>query len=521
MRNQVVCLFVFLGLSCASGSAQELFSNFESGALGPWSVTDTVVNVEGPRTWTMQPDHFRWIYFGARGLSGQRPEFRIPALSFLGDLRGHEFVWSVDQIQWQAFDQNALDGFDFVFSNDRAFSQDTVFVAHHTPYPVSRMSDYVGDLSKQWHVFSTRSADRELAVGHVQELPLYGFRMTNPLVTAPKRKVVLVGGNHSGEMAGNFALEGFLDFLSGNDPRAKAMRNHADFYVYPLVDPLGRQEGYYRGNSQNPAADHNRFWGETAANDSGFQELQILSSAMRADTLADVDYTFDFHGFFSPGNQFVFTDTPGSETVFLEALMQLDPQIELQLDDAETPAGILEFWAKSSIGLQSDFAFTPELSPTQSVQQWKKSGEHYALALYLELGSPDFAVSPEEIDHLTGVLRNGSTDTQFDLNRDGVVSTLDREFLLAEVIGVNPGDADLNGEVGFADFLVLTAHFDTPSGWGGGDFSGDNRVGFADFLLLSQNFGTAIISVPEPNRMGSYCWLIVMWVLRRRASQSP
>lgn len=52
------------------------------------------------------------------------------------------------------------------------------------------------------------------------------------------------------------------------------------------------------------------------------------------------------------------------------------------------------------------------------------------------------------------------------------------------------GDADQNGEVGFSDFLLLSANFGkTDAVFADGDFNGDNMVNFADFLLLSMNFG--------------------------------
>jgi hypothetical protein len=66
-----------------------------------------------------------------------------------------------------------------------------------------------------------------------------------------------------------------------------------------------------------------------------------------------------------------------------------------------------------------------------------------------------------------------------------------------------PGDTDLDGEVTFADFLVLADNFGgRRKAWSQGDFDGDREVGFPDFLALSANFGGAANSsaaaVPEP-----------------------
>ena len=53
-----------------------------------------------------------------------------------------------------------------------------------------------------------------------------------------------------------------------------------------------------------------------------------------------------------------------------------------------------------------------------------------------------------------------------------------------------PGDADFNGTVDFADFLVVSNNFgQTETAWPRGDFDWDRKTTFADFLLLSANYG--------------------------------
>jgi len=57
------------------------------------------------------------------------------------------------------------------------------------------------------------------------------------------------------------------------------------------------------------------------------------------------------------------------------------------------------------------------------------------------------------------------------------------------------GDANGDGEVAFADFLILSSNFgraDADIVFADGDFNGDGEVGFADFLILSSNFGRQI-----------------------------
>ena len=53
-----------------------------------------------------------------------------------------------------------------------------------------------------------------------------------------------------------------------------------------------------------------------------------------------------------------------------------------------------------------------------------------------------------------------------------------------------PGDADMDGQVSFSDFLILSDNFGmSDADQGDGDFTGDGAVDFADFLILADEFG--------------------------------
>jgi len=55
------------------------------------------------------------------------------------------------------------------------------------------------------------------------------------------------------------------------------------------------------------------------------------------------------------------------------------------------------------------------------------------------------------------------------------------------------GDADGNGKVEFADFLIMSTNFGKQDAvWEDGDFDGNGKVEFADFLALSDNFGKSL-----------------------------
>jgi len=135
------------------------------------------------------------------------------------------------------------------------------------------------------------------------------------------------------------------------------------------------------------------------------------------------------------------------------------------------------------------------------------SGGREAWVVYLDwpLGSirSDFdlddVLDADDADLLVTAILNESTDPLYDLDANEIVGLSDLDDLLARAGRIN-GDADFNGEVDFADFLVVSANFGEAGLWSEGDFDANGEVAFADFLILSGNFGTspAVASVPEP-----------------------
>ena len=115
-------------------------------------------------------------------------------------------------------------------------------------------------------------------------------------------------------------------------------------------------------------------------------------------------------------------------------------------------------------------------------------------------------VDVADINQLSAAVRAGRSEVLFDVNFDGIVNFDDREFWVGDLANTFMGDADLDQDVDFADFLSLSVGFGENGGWGQGDFDGDGETKFEDFLLLSENFGktadldvSEAASVPEPN----------------------
>lgn len=97
----------------------------------------------------------------------------------------------------------------------------------------------------------------------------------------------------------------------------------------------------------------------------------------------------------------------------------------------------------------------------------------------------------DDVDLLSAAIKNGAAG-RTDLNCDGVTDSEDMDILIEEIFGTVRGDADLDGDVDFNDFLAVTGNYGKTGdvSWAEGDFDGDCEVGFTDFLLMSGSFGT-------------------------------
>lgn len=96
---------------------------------------------------------------------------------------------------------------------------------------------------------------------------------------------------------------------------------------------------------------------------------------------------------------------------------------------------------------------------------------------------------PADIDRLFEAAATTENDKQFDIDGNALVNKDDVAFVVEAVVDSQFGDADLDGDVDFADFLTLSSNFGKEGEWADGDFNGDGEINFADFVVLSKNFG--------------------------------
>ncbi|MEX2309724.1 MAG: M14-type cytosolic carboxypeptidase [Pirellulales bacterium] len=314
------------GFATSAFGQLSITANFDHGSLASWSGSLSAINLTG-RT-NFYGTEWRWMYFKATGIQGATPIFTINQ-NFAGDatpglheLQEHEMVYSYDNQNWHFFDNNQLLATNtdlYRFSNSTPFTQNEVYVAYALPYSYGKSVAHTqAVLASPWAA-PTVSANANGVIGQskpgtddllrsVPALDLFAYRITDPATDSatPKRKVGITSGLHSGEPLGTHTFEGLVNWLISDDPRAARLRDIAEFFAYPVLNPTGRYAGMNRTMINNPSRDPNGLWDSTRWNSSSLgcgsnncQEIRESGEAMIADVASTpgnyLDAFIDFH----------------------------------------------------------------------------------------------------------------------------------------------------------------------------------------------------------------------------------
>ncbi|MBN1818628.1 MAG: hypothetical protein JW828_14800 [Sedimentisphaerales bacterium] len=256
-----------------------------------------------------------------------------------------------------------------------------------TAYTPQTAADHTHLLLENPYVMPTASGDQNGVIGYsrgwssprIPSHDLYGYRITDLESPYDKTTIVMISGNHNGEHSGNWALQGMMDFLAGEEPWAVQLRRYADFFIYPLVNPDGRFLGAGRGNPELTAAglgsDHNRVW-----NRSGLSTIDTFTTAMKKDTGGAVDYFFDFHSTFFHANHYIVTVPELGDSPYLRELAAIAPDVEVVFSDG-TP-GMARLWSMSANGLHVEYAYTTEQHMLWEAADYLALGRTYGIALH-------------------------------------------------------------------------------------------------------------------------------------------
>ncbi len=117
----------------------------------------------------------------------------------------------------------------------------------------------------------------------------------------------------------------------------------------------------------------------------------------------------------------------------------------------------------------------------------------------------DGVLDVADLDRLTVEILAGTSDPQFDVNRDGSIDGEDRLFWISDLKETFFGDTDLDGQVSAVDLNSLALNWlaSDATSWAQGDFNGDGNVNASDLNDLGLNWQSGTIqaasAIPEPS----------------------
>jgi len=167
--------------------------------------------------------------------------------------------------------------------------------------------------------------------------------------------------------------------------------------------------------------------------------------------------------------------------------------------------------------------------PAEDLEIYAGDGKDYRVDIFDSLaggwgwiGFDTVKIPNAEFTASTGDPADCDSSGALDAGDLACVSTIEHRDSVLTALNTVAGDLDGNGEVAFADFLVLSSNFGNADGsYSDGNIDLADGVAFADFLALSANFGATAAgaaSVPEPAGM-FYVWMTLLSCMGLRGSR--
>lgn len=205
-----------------------------------------------------------WYSFRIDGAQGR--ELTISLTNFVGEYNDKPGavsmnaqtipVYSRDGEHWQHFPKMEWDDTAKEATIRAHVETYSFWVAHVPPYTVSHLRKLIDD--------AARSPDARAAVigKTVEGRDLQSVTVTDLKQPERAKKVVwLVARQHAWEAGTSYVMEGALNFITSNDPRAVSLRKQVSFNFIPMMAQDGVVHGKVRFNMNG--YDINRHWNET------------------------------------------------------------------------------------------------------------------------------------------------------------------------------------------------------------------------------------------------------------------
>lgn len=291
-------------------------------------------------------------------------------------------VFSYDAVDWSF----VPDGWGRKSQNDTRFrfevplepGRDRVYFAAHYPYPPHRVLERSVALAGHRYVRSIEVLGRT-----ERDRPILLITITDPETSdAGKARVFLSGGDHAGETASVWGLEGSIDFLLSEDDVAERLRRTSIIYVVPMLNV----DGFALGTDRRQATGVNIYFDYRRFES---REARVM---WRAVTDLRPELWLDYHswhlgkaeGLYGPHPRVVGQEQYAKVRPLIETIGEYFPIAHEGPDTLDSP----NTQALLKLGIPG---FCPEFNFGQGADgRWKTIADQKALGARLMLGVADY-----------------------------------------------------------------------------------------------------------------------------------
>jgi Secretion system C-terminal sorting domain/Cytosolic carboxypeptidase N-terminal domain len=252
-------LLFFLFITSVCFSQIKFDANFESGNLASVSTSDSVYfNLT-----TSEDIGGRWFYYR---ISGVKDKFIKVNVS---NSDANRPMYSYDNENFIRFTESESPSRNYF---EKAFDEDTVYVAYYTPYTFS----YLQSRIKDWQKSDYTTVD---TLGYTEHnLPVQEMILTDKSVPDDNKfKVWIHARTHPGETPSSWHFDGIIQELLKDHASINFYRKNIVFYLYPFNNP----EGVYYGRSRSNfyGIDQERDWNKS--DDETSSAVLLLKNRMK------------------------------------------------------------------------------------------------------------------------------------------------------------------------------------------------------------------------------------------------
>lgn len=227
-------------------------------------------------------DFYQWFHYRVTGAKGEPLTMHIENCgnsAYVDGWDGYHAVASYDREYWFRV-HSEFDGERLTIRHTPEF--DSVWFAYFAPYSHERHQDLVAEVQGARNVELISLGDT--LDGRSMDLLHFKSDGRNA------KKLWVIARQHPGETMAEWWMEGFLSRLTDDDdPVARELRQRADFYVVPNMNPDGAFRGHLRTNACG--ANLNREW-ETPTMERSPEVFLVLNKMRKT----GLDFCLDVHG---------------------------------------------------------------------------------------------------------------------------------------------------------------------------------------------------------------------------------